>query len=122
MLLFAWIFLPTRGTAYSGNSDPIGRFLRGGAGLVTTKVSEITYVVAPEIPIAAVLAGDDGILVIDDLLLPWTQKIGLPEQFSHITGYMPPLLGSKRYMQIYPSSHFCKSKIFQSPIRKYYYI
>ena len=77
-LVLALAFTLTSGAAYSEDSDPIGRFLRGETELVTTKISENIYVVTPEITIAAnmaVLAGDDGILVIDDLLQPWTQKI-----------------------------------------------
>ena len=77
-LVLALAFTLTSGAAYSEDSDPIGRLLRGEAELVTTKINENICVVTPEITIAAnmaVLAGDDGILVIDDLLQPWTQKI-----------------------------------------------
>ena len=77
-LVLALAFTLTSGAAYSEDSDPIGRLLRGEAELVTTKINENICVVTPEITIAAnmaVLAGDDGILVIDDLLQPWTQNI-----------------------------------------------
>ena len=78
VLALSLAFTLTSGAAYSEDSDPIGRLLRGEAELVTTKINENICVVTPEITIAAnmaVLAGDDGILVIDDLLQPWTQKI-----------------------------------------------
>ena len=78
VLALALAFTLTSGAAYSEDSDPIGRLLRGEAELVTTKINENICVVTPEITIAAniaVLAGDDGILVIDDLLQPWTQNI-----------------------------------------------
>ncbi|MCH2352790.1 MAG: hypothetical protein MK322_15165, partial [Pseudomonadales bacterium] len=55
-LVLALAFTLTSGAAYSEDSDPIGRFLRGETELVTTKISENIYVVTPEITIAADMA------------------------------------------------------------------